>query len=503
MGEARNRKFVPAFDYEEPNMQVTEKVRSVHFMFRKFMTRIRPLFVMGVFVLVVVIPGWAENATVKFSVTRTGDSVVDPKALTIVGGFGQTINGMSFQQSALITHQGRQYVAYYDANRWVCVARRALPQGDWEILRFTDYLFQSNDAHNIISMGLCPKDGTIHLAFDHHGHPLHYRVSKKGVANAPDTTPWDASLFGPVLSEMEADKPIKITYPRFWQTPDGGLQFCYRRGGSGNGDRMLVDYDPEQGCWTGTRQIDSGKGVWQSSDSRCSYPNGYDYGPYGELHVTWVWREGPNTANHDLMYAYSEDCGVTWKNNGGETIAGPPCVDTPGITVVPVSDQLGLMNTHGQAVDSKGRVHVVMWHCTEASLEAAGSAPGKERFGPPEARRYHHYWRDQDGTWHHRELPGSVGSRPKILIDKNDNAYVIYGSDRKAPCTLNMVAATFASEWNDWRSVHVEEGPFFNEMLADVVRWKEEGVLSVMAQEPPSQPHAPSALHVIDFTVTP
>jgi len=39
------------------------------------------------------------------------------------------------------------------------------------------------------------------------------------------------------------NKKIRITYPRFWQTPQGNLQFCYRRGGSGNGDRMLVDYN--------------------------------------------------------------------------------------------------------------------------------------------------------------------------------------------------------------------------------------------------------------------
>ena len=144
----------------------------------------------------------------------------------------------------------------------------------------------------------------------------------RGIATAPKETAWDASLFGPVVSELEKAKPIRITYPRFWETPEGSLQFCYRRGNSGNGDRMLVDYDPAQGVWQGTRQIDSGKGVWQKSESRCSYPNGYGYGPLGKLHATWVWREGGGTANHDLMYAYSEDLGVTWKNNAGGNACG-------------------------------------------------------------------------------------------------------------------------------------------------------------------------------------
>jgi len=209
-----------------------------------------------------------------FVVTKVGDTVVDPEALTIQGGFGQAINGKSFQQDALVTHEGYQYVAYYDAARRVCLARRKLPAGQWDVIRFLDYDFTSNDAHNTISLGICPADGTIHLAFDHHGHPLHYRVSRKQATNRPETTPWTPSLFGPVLSELETGKPIRITYPRFWQTPNGGLQFCYRQGGSGNGDRMLVDYAPDSGAWTNTRQIDSRTGLFEDargrSTSRCS-----------------------------------------------------------------------------------------------------------------------------------------------------------------------------------------------------------------------------------------
>ena len=231
----------------------------------------------------------------ELALVKQGDSVADPKGLTIQGGFGQCINGLSFQQDALLSHEGFQYVTYYDAARWVCVARRQLPAGEWRILRLTDYKFESNDAHNIISMGICPGDGTIHLAFDHHGHPLHYRVSRKGISAKPEETAWEAAIFGPVQDELELGQRVpSVTYPRFWQTPEGGLQFCYRRDGSGNGDRMLVDYDPAQGNWKGTRQIDSRKGVFTVGDlqsgSRCSYPNGYGYGPLGRLHMTWVWR---------------------------------------------------------------------------------------------------------------------------------------------------------------------------------------------------------------------
>lgn len=443
--------------------------------------------------------------------TIVNDSVVDPQALTIKGKFGQAINGKSFQQDAVISHKGYQYVGYYGGDRRVCIARRKLPSGQWEIMRFKDYNFKSNDAHNTISIGICPKDGTIHIAFDHHVNPLHYRKSKRGVATKPETVKWQASLFGPIISKLEKDKPRSVTYPRFLQTPEGGLQFFYRRGGSGNGDRMMADYNPATGKWQNIRQIDSGKGIFKDtineSSSRCSYPNGYSYGPAGKLHTTWVWRENSQGANHDLIYVYSEDQGNTWLNNAGETISGLPEVDTPGITVADIPRTYGLMNTHGQVVDSKGRVHVVMWHCSDASFKATDSKPGKHRWGVPNERRYQYYRRDLDGKWTHIELPWVAGNRPKIFADDRDNLILIYRADNigsskaliKRTGVLQIASATAASGWKDWKIIRTVNGPFVNEMLGDPYRWKKSGILSVMAQERPAKPHDSTPLRIIDF----
>ena len=52
------------------------------------------------------------------------------------------------------------------------------------------------------------------------------------------------------------------------------------------------------------------------------------------------------------MYMVSEDRGTNWLTSAGDAIAGPARVDTPGITVSPISRGYGLMNTHGQAVDA-------------------------------------------------------------------------------------------------------------------------------------------------------
>lgn len=437
-------------------------------------------------------------------------SVVDENALTINGKYGQAINGRAYQKDMLITHNGWQYITYYNADRRVCISRRKLPTGNWQTIEFLDYFFEGNDAHNVISMGICKNDGTIHLAFDHHVHPLHYKVSIKGLANAPESHEWSEASFSPILGEMEKGKPIKITYPKFWSTPDGNLQFNYRVRGSGNGDRYLVDYDATSGTWKNTRQIDSSLGFFKdelgASDSRCSYPNGYDYDKNGILHTTWVWREGSNTANHDLMYAYSEDKGVTWKNYLGQTLTEVINVNSPGIVVQKIPRVLGLMNDHGQVIDSKGQVHVIMYHCTEKSLKDAKSYPGQFRWGPQEAKRYHHYWGDKFGVWHHTELNFKVGNRPKILVDKNDNLYVIYVGDPSAKHddigvkeNLVVAYASAKSNWTDWQIKAVVKGAFLNDALADFERWKTEGILSVLLQDKPVSRRQPSELKVVDL----
>ncbi len=454
-----------------------------------------------------------EPLMAQVKVTQENISTVDDKALTIYGRFSSAINGRTYQKDAIATFNGYQYMAYYNHERRVCLSRRELPTGEWSTIRFFDYLFESDDAHNIVSFGICPNDGTIHLAFDHHVHPLHYRVSKKGLATNPESHEWSAASFGPIVSELEDGKPIKITYPKFWPTPDGNLQFNYRVRGSGNGDRMLVDYNAETGKWENTRQIDSAEGTFEDvlgvSSSRCSYPNGYDYDADGTLHVTWVWREDSQGANHDLIYVYSEDGGLTWKNNGGQLLTEIPHVHSPGIVVQSIPRVLGLMNDHGQVVDSKGRVHVVMYHCTKETIEAAGSKLGDTRWGPSEAKRYHHYWRDTNGEWKHTEMPWKVGNRPKILADENDNLIMIYAgttdqegkSKNSGSQDLIVAVATAKNNWQDWHLAYSFKGPFMNDMLADVYRWKSEGILSIMLQDEPGEVRKPSPLHVIDLAV--
>lgn len=89
------------------------------------------------------------------------------------------INANSFQQNAITTVNGWQYVAFYTDHSaptkpnacMVNLGRRKVlssTHSQWETMSFSDYEQVVDDGHNTISIGICKGDGSIHLAFDHH-----------------------------------------------------------------------------------------------------------------------------------------------------------------------------------------------------------------------------------------------------------------------------------------------------------------------------------------------
>src|SRR5688572_8365253 len=62
------------------------------------------------------------------------NTVVTTESFSRAVAYGEGLNGLSFQQDAVLSHKGWQYVTYYNAARQVCVARRKLPAGAWQIL---------------------------------------------------------------------------------------------------------------------------------------------------------------------------------------------------------------------------------------------------------------------------------------------------------------------------------------------------------------------------------
>ena len=440
-------------------------------------------------------------------------STLEAKALTFADGgktkFGNFPNGITHQQFPMRTNRGYQYAIYYDHDRQLCVGRRKLPAAPWEVIRFTDYKITNNDTHNVAVLGICENDGTIHLTWDHHVSDLHYRRSKVGAANNPESTPWTTDLFGPITKVLDRIGPVtQVTYPRFISMPNGDLMLYYRFVTSGNGDCMIRVYDGKKNQWSKShgkfidRQIGKFEFNGKTSQYRYAYINGIGYGGK-RLHVSWVWRdrfEKTSASNqHDLCYAYSDDDGLTWNNSAGKRIAvtGKSFIhiDSPGLIVHPIDPGRGVTNQNTQFAYPDGSLHVILLYHLKGS---SGSRP------------YHHHWRDAAGKWHSEALP-FTGSRPELVGDDQRNLFIVYtaGSSLRI---LKGVPNAALSAWS-WSLIHNSATPpTGGDGQIDLSRWQSERILSVYHQEKPAKildygggraiDGTPAPLHVTDFQVT-
>ena len=95
------------------------------------------------------------------------------KLVEVGKGYAATsVNTTVFRNNSLTTHGGNQYIAYYDGDGYMILGKRELGSAEWE-LKNTGYQGNVKDAHNSISL-MADGDGFLHVAFDHHGHPLNY-----------------------------------------------------------------------------------------------------------------------------------------------------------------------------------------------------------------------------------------------------------------------------------------------------------------------------------------
>ena len=364
----------------------------------------------------------------------------------------EQLTGQAFQQDALVSYNGFQYTVYYNATRNVTIARRALPSGSWKEV-VLPHRNTADDAHNVIAMGICKNDGSIHLSYDHHNTTLRYCRSILGLAHDPSPEAWSQSAFGATTSALVPGISVPdVTYPRFIEKPDGNLLFECRYKLSGDGDSYLREYDGNTHRWTHIGRYVQGM---DASPNACAYINRMDYDVLGRLHVSWCWRDDfGGGSNHDLYYGYSEDHGRTWKDTHGQVVATtepihPTDDRTPGLCmrqglkslqIEAIPYYKGYINQETQATDSKGRVHIVNSYMEDGTDTNWASSRRKAVL--------HHRYRDLDGTWHHNLIrkngqPVTSYCRVQVICDAFDNAYVVANG-------AEIYAATSANHYTDW-----------------------------------------------------
>lgn len=391
-----------------------------------------------------------------------GTAVAAPAApvLSVVGDgwANNSVNAVVFRKNSLVTQGATQYVAYYDAQRYLVLGKRALGATQWTVQRSA---WQGNaaDAHNAISI-MVDGAGYLHVSWDHHNNALRYA---RGVA------PGSLEL-GPKQAMVGVDE-AEVSYPEFYRLPNGNLLFFYRLGGSGRGDLIINRYDVSTQRWTRLHtNLISGEGkrnaYWQAFlDHR------------GTLHLSWVWRESPDVAsNHDMAYARSRDGGVTWERSDGTSYTLPISAASAEYALrIPQNSEL--INQTSMAADQDGHPYIASYW-----RDAGSSVP-----------QYHVIF--NTGTaWQARSLdfrktPFSLGgqgtkripiARPQIMVGKAGALLVFRDEERGSKVSVASTADVSRGPWQVQDLTTFSVGAW--EPSYDTELWRRNGTLSLFVQ---------------------
>lgn len=385
------------------------------------------------------------------------------KLIPIAPGWaGNTVNVAIFRKNSLTSRDQTQIASFYDQQGNVMLAKRLVGSSDWEVIK-TPHAGNVRDAHNVISIAI-DGGGFLHMAWDHHNHPLRYaRASTSDLLGMSDKL------------TMTGQNEDRLSYPEFYNLPDGGLIFAYRDGSSGNGNLVLNRYDVRTLQW---KQLHAN--LIDGQGSRNAYWQ-MAVDEKGVVHLSWVWRESPDVAsNHDLCYARSPDGGKTWVKSTGQTYTLPITAETAEYAAK-IPQQHELINQTSMTTDSRGRPYIATYWRDEGT----------------DIPQYHVVWND-GSKWQTSSIGGQTVSfrlggagskrlplaRPQIFVNATgtaDKAYVLFRDEGRG----NKVSVAICNDLAkpSWRiedltneSVQMWE-PTYDQQL-----WRKDKVLNAFVQ---------------------
>jgi hypothetical protein len=281
--------------------------------------------------------------------TNSAFSQDAPRQIDVGLGWSRSsINTVIFRHSSIVTSGDTQFIAYYDGDAKVVVAKRKLGETAWDKVT-TKLTGNIKDAHNTISIGV-DGNGVLHLSWDHHGAKLNY---------VHGTSPLSLDLTDRVHTDNVREDGV--TYPEFYSMPDGDLLMLYRVGASGRGDLVLKRYAVATGTWSTVQPVlISGQGKENAYWEMCVDAK-------GTIHLGWVWRRTPSVeTNHDLCYAKSEDGGKTWTTSTGKPLE-LPISSANCETVYKIPEKSDLINQTSIAADAQGHPYVATYYRPEGA----------------------------------------------------------------------------------------------------------------------------------------
>lgn len=373
-----------------------------------------------------------------------------------------SVNTVIFRKNSLVTHEGVQYIAYYNGDGCLVLGKRTHGSSEWEI-RETQYRGNTADAHNTISI-MTDGDGYLHVSWDHHNNALRYARSLQ---------PGSLELSGKM--PMTGVREGSVSYPEFYRMPNGDLLFFYRDGGSGRGDLVVNKYDLKTKSWKRLHDnLISGEGVRNAYWQACVDGK-------GAIHVSWVWRETPDVAsNHDLCYARSTDGGETWEKSTGEKYDLPiTAANAEYARLIPQNSEL--INQTSMTASDDGMPYIAAyWRDPDSDV--------------PQYRVVYlakKGWRTLDLNF--RTTPFSligVGtkripvSRPQILVDgagKKVSALLVFrDEERGEKISVAKIKNVAKGKWELFDLSSESYGSW--EPTYDTELWRQKKVLSLFAQ---------------------
>lgn len=384
---------------------------------------------------------------------------------------GNTINTVVFRHHGIVTLEEYQYTAFYKDKQTLRLVKRCLND---DTVQTHDIEGQYNllGAHNSISLGY-DRQGFLHLTYDHHGTQLHYRRALMPHAIGA----WSDEI--PMTGAYEE----KVTYPTFILPRHGyPLTLLYRDGVWNKGSARLKSYDEAAQAW-----IDYPTPILSGAEEKpwtCNaYWNHPAVGNDGSLHLSFVWRtdslgDEQLINNINIGYAYSNDNGINWRTSR-DRLYKLPITPVNAETVYPVSPGSNLINQCSMALDSQNRPHIVFYSNDESGI------PQYQHLRFDGARWHHQYLSNRKAAF---DLKGGGTlqipiSRPDIIMDKEDNAYIIFRGDlshnKLAMLKLKSPAYshTPGSHLEIWH-----ESLGYAEPIIDRMRWSKDEVLSLLIQ---------------------
>lgn len=380
-----------------------------------------------------------------------------------MGWSNNSVNTVAFRKNSLVTFKDTQFIAFYNADRYVVLGKRRSGSSNWQLKR-TPYQGNTIDAHNTISI-MVDGDGYLHLAWDHHNNPLRYCKSI-----------YPGSLEVSEKISMTGKFENRISYPEFYKLHNGDLLFFFRDGSSGQGNLVINKYSIHTKQWAQLQSLlIDGEGrrnaYWQACIDK-----------QGTVHISWVWRESPDVAsNHDMAYACSKDGGITWEKSTGEKYQIPITGATAEYTLrIPQKSEL--INQTSMSTDKKGNPFIATYWRDENE----------------KIPQYHLIYRIknkwQSVSLNFRSTPFSLSgagskripvARPQVMVKgagKNASVIIVFRDEERG----DKVSVTTIKKIKKpkWKVFDLAETPVGSwEPTFDTELWKNKRVLNLFVQK--------------------